>query len=188
MTVLPNICIDCGMCSDGTMYRFAAIKDGDVLGPLKAAGAVFVTNEAETSFLLPCPAFRGGCCSIYETRPTICSEYRCFLLRRYEAGEVSFEEAQALIIRTMALRDRVRPALTAFAEPQTSHALSGLYRLMLAKFEAMPDPAASRREKADLLLDIAGLRVVLAREFEPRASTDPVVADPRGEVDRTLGD
>jgi hypothetical protein len=38
-------------------------------------------------------------------------EYRCFLLRRYEAGEISFEDAQALIRKTMAQRDRVLPAL-----------------------------------------------------------------------------
>ena len=150
-------------------------------------GAVFVTRDTETSFLLPCPAFRGGCCSIYETRPSICSEYRCFLLRRYEAGEVSFEEARATITKTMALRDRVRPALTAFAEPQATQALSGLYRLMMAKFDAMPDPAASRRDMADLLLDIAALRVVLAREFEPREADQPVTVDLSGEVDRILG-
>lgn len=180
------------------MFRYAAIKEGDVLGPLTAAGAEFVTKETETCFLLPCPAFRGGCCSIYETRPTICQEYRCRLLRRYEAGEVSFEEAQELISRTMALRDRVRPALIAIAEPQASEAFSGLYRLMHAKFDAMPDPVQARRDHAGLLLDIAALRVVLAREFEPRKATDPIkaggaqpgptTAHPGGEVDRTLGD
>ena len=188
MTVRKNICIDCGLCSDGTIFRYVPVREGDQLEPLKAAGAVFATMNDTPSFLLPCPAFRDGCCSIYESRPAICREYRCSLLRRYEAGEVSLEEARALIIRTMALRDRVRPALTACAKPETSEALSGLYRLMLAKFEAMPDPAASRREKADLLLDIAGLRVILAREFEPRAPDPPVTADLSGEVDRTLGD
>ena len=188
MTVLQNICIDCGMCCDGTMFRYAGIQEGDQLEPLKAAGAVFVKREADTAFLLPCPAFRGGCCSIHGTRPAICGAYRCRLLRRYEAGEVSFEEAQALIIRTMDQRDRVRPTLTAFIDSPDSLALSGLYWRLEEKFDAMPDPARARREKAELLLDIAALRVVLAREFEPRACTDALTADPRGDVDRTLGD
>ena len=41
---------------------------------------------------------------------------------------------------------------------------------MTARFEALPDPAAARREHAALLLDIAALRVLLSREFEPRDS------------------
>jgi Fe-S-cluster containining protein len=176
------------MCSDGTIYRYAAIKEGDVLGPLTAAGAEFVTTDRTTSFVLPCPAFKGGCCSIYQTRPSICSEYRCFLLRRYEAGEISFEEAQALIRKTMAQRDRVRPALTAIAEPKSSEALSGLYRLLFAKLDAMPDPAQARRDNAELLLDIAALRVLLSREFEPREPDEPAPADPDGKLDRALGD
>jgi hypothetical protein len=88
----------------------------------------------------------------------------------------------------MALKGRVRSALTAFVEPPASEALSGLYRLMTAKLDAMPDPAASRRERAEMLLDIAALRVVLAREFEPQASDSPATADPGGEIDRTLGE
>ena len=188
MSVLKNICIDCGMCSDGTMYRWVGLREGDQLEPLSSAGAVFVARDAETLFQLPCPAFRGGCCSIYESRPKICRDYRCFLLRRYEAGDVSFEEARARITRTMALRDRVRSAMAAFVEPPASEALSGLYRLMAVKFDAMPDPVASRRERAEMLLDIAALRVVLAREFEPQASDSPATADPGGEIDRALGE
>ena len=41
---------------------------------------------------------------------------------------------------------------------------------MIARFEAAPEPAAARREQSDLLLTVAALRVILAREFEPRDS------------------
>ena len=197
MTDLKNICLDCGMCSDGSMYRFVAIEDGDPLEPLRAAGASFVTHDGQMSFLLPCPAFRGGGCSIYEHRPTVCRNYQCFLLRRYQAGEVSFDEARSLIERTIGLRDRVRPALTAFVEPQESLALSGLYARLDEKLDAMPDPAAARLEMAELFLEIAALRVILAREFEPQPSADlvqvgaeprePTAAELSGKVDRALG-
>lgn len=165
-----GICVGCGMCCDGTMYRHVEVEEGDELQPLKAAGAVWVTIEGLSSFLQPCPAFGAGCCSIYDGRPSVCRTYRCRLLRRYEAGEVSREDARALIESTVAVRDRVRPGLTAYVEPEKLEALESLYRLMNVKLEATADPVAARREHAELLLDVVALRVVLAREFEPRDS------------------
>jgi hypothetical protein len=68
------------------------------------------------------------------------------------------------------MRDRVRSGLAAYLGTEDRESLDGLYRQMTAKFEAAPDPAAARREHGDLLLTVAALRVVLAREFEPRDS------------------
>ncbi len=158
------------MCCDGTMYRHVDVEETDELTPLKGAGAVWVSACSVTSFLQPCPAFGAGCCSIYDGRPSVCRNYRCKLLRRYEAGEVSYEDARALINGTIAIRDRVRPGLSAYVEPEKPEALEDLYRLMNAKFDTMADPAAARRAHVDLLLDVVALRVVLAREFEPRDS------------------
>jgi hypothetical protein len=45
-----------------------------------------------------------------------------------------------------------------------------MYGLMLAKLDAQPDQAAHRRQHAELLLEVGALRVILAREFEPRDS------------------
>ena len=158
------------MCCDGTMYRTVEVGGDDATEFLERAGLLFSTKDDVTAFRQPCSVFGGGCCTVYERRPSVCREYRCLLLRRYEAGEVSYDEASALIARTTTLRDRVRPALTAYAAPDAPQALEGLYRLMTAKFEALPDPAAERREHAALLLEVAALRVLLSREFEPRDS------------------
>jgi len=152
------------------MYRTVEVGGDDRLGFLETAGLVLSTRGERTAFRQPCGVFDGRACTVYASRPAVCRDYRCLLLRRFEAGEVSHDEAQALIARTLALRDRVRPALTALVAPEAPEALSGLYRLMTAKFDAAPDPAAARREHAALLLDVAALRVLLSREFEPRDS------------------
>ena len=167
---MSSICVGCGMCCDGTMYRHVEVGEGDPLDLLESAGSTFFTKDDTTSFRQPCPAFRAGCCSIYEGRPSVCRDYRCLLLRRHQAGDVSADEALALVARTTDLRDRVRAGLTAYVDPKEPETLDGLYRLMLAKFDAEPDPAAARREHSDLLLTVVGLRVILAREFEPRDS------------------
>ena len=152
------------------MYRTVEVGGDDRLELLETAGLVLSTRDDRTAFRQPCGAFDGCGCSVYASRPAVCREYRCLLLRRFEAGEVSDGDARSLISRTIALRDRVRPALTALVAPEALEPLSGLYRLMTAKLDAAPEPATARREHADLLLDVAALRVLLSREFEPRDS------------------
>jgi hypothetical protein len=152
------------------MYRTVEVGGDDRLELLETAGLVLSTRDDQTAFRQPCGAFDGCGCSVYAGRPAVCREYRCLLLRRFESGEVSSDDARSLISRTIALRDRVRPALTALVAPEAPQPLSGLYRLMTAKLDAAPEPAAARREHADLLLDVAALRVLLSREFEPRDS------------------
>jgi len=167
---VDGICMGCGVCCDGTMYRTVDVAADDRIELLEVAGLVFSTRDDVTSFRQPCSAFGHGCCSVYDGRPSVCRGYRCLLLRRHEAGEVSRDEARSLIARTVALRDRVRSGLTAYVGTDDLTSLDGLYRRMMAKFEAQPDPAAARREHSDLLLTVVALRVILAREFEPRDS------------------
>jgi hypothetical protein len=152
------------------MYRTVDVGADDRIELLEAAGLVFSTRDEVTSFRQPCSAFGPGCCSVYHDRPSVCRSYRCLLLRRHEAGEVSRDDALALIGRTIGMRDRVRSGLLAFLGTEDRRSLDGLYRLMMAKLDSEPDPAATRREHRDLLMTVAALRVILAREFEPRDS------------------
>lgn len=167
---VEGICVGCGMCCDGTMYRTVDVGGDDRIELLETAGLVFFTHDNVTSFRQPCSAFGPGCCSVYDGRPSACRGYRCLLLRRHEAGEVSRDDARSLIARTIAIRDRVREGLNSYVDTNASESLDRLYRLMMAKFEAQADPAAARREQSDLLLTVVALRVILAREFEPRDS------------------
>jgi uncharacterized protein len=169
--LVTSICVGCGMCCDGTMYGTVTVGEDDQRPALAAAGPVITTKEGASSFLLPCPVFRAGCCSIYGDRPAVCRGYRCLLLRRHDAGDISRGDAQTLIGRVLALRDRVRASLTAYVEPDELLTLDDLYRLMLAKSEAEPDRAAALRERGELLLEFVALRRILAREFEPHDST-----------------
>jgi len=167
---MTNICIGCGMCCDGTMFGSVCLSDGDSADQLRSSGIEVTVAGDTTSFGQPCAAFRSGQCMVYEQRPSVCQGYRCLLLRRFEANEVSRSEALALIAQTMALRDRVRSALTAWVETKDMLSLGNLYRLMLEELDTMEDQPTARRENAELLMEVAALRAILAREFEPRES------------------
>lgn len=131
---------------------------------LQAAGASFAYGTS--SFPQPCWAATSGGCSIYDSRPSACRNERCLLLRRCEAGDVSYEDARALITSTIALRDRVRPQMEHYLRSEMPEDLGNLYRQMVDKLESAADPPAERREHAQMLLDVGSLRRSLGDHFE----------------------
>ena len=171
---MTSLCVGCGICCDGTMYKSVDLYKNDRPDLLEEAGLVLSNDGAFDFFRLPCTSFAAGCCKIYEIRPTVCAEYRCLLLRRLEAGEIPYADALALVEKTTAIRDRVRSGLNAYLETDDRVPLSELYRRMLAKLDSADDPAAARREQRELLFDVVALRVILARDFEPRDSKSHV--------------
>lgn len=169
---MTSICVGCGLCCDGTMYSTVDIAGEDRTDVLTQAGITLSTRENTQLFRQPCAAFNSGCCSVYDNRPRVCRRYRCHLLRRHEAGEVSYIEARTLISRTINLRNRLRVELNTFLDTNQQASLSELYSLTLSKLDAAPNPIAARREHAGLLMSVVGLRAILKREFELRDSTN----------------
>ncbi len=100
-----SICIDCGLCCDGTMFHAIDLESSDDLDPLRIRGAVLISDGGSRRFQQPCPAFDGTCCSVYEARPSSCRSYVCGLpylgvmKNQYEPDRlaVTFLEAAELI-------------------------------------------------------------------------------------------
>lgn len=44
-----------------------------------------------------CAALNGRCCTVYAERPEACRRYRCYLLTALSEGEVTLEEALAVV-------------------------------------------------------------------------------------------
>ena len=162
-----NICLDCALCCDGTIYTSAPVGAADDLEPLRATGAHWMKVEDRTTFRLPCSAVAGGCCSIYDRRPAVCREVSCLLRLRYDAGLVSFDDARSRIAGVKELRDRIRPQLESFFGAPGPHAIAELFKLLKVEFDGKASTLRGRPEHADLLLDVAALRLLLGRHFDP---------------------
>ncbi len=175
LTVMPptsSLCLDCGLCCDGTMHTTVALEPADDRAVLQGEGFRLLVFETEACFEQPCVAFHGSC-TIYDHRPMKCSRYRCALLRQVDSGEVTDGEARALVADAIALRDRVRPAIEALAGTTRKHSLGVLVRKMEDALEAL-DPAQRLETQSSLELDVAALLTLLADRFEPRDSL-PIV-------------
>ena len=95
------ICVTCGLCCDGTLFRHAILNPGEKGNlPQKIEESVFSEGEKEY-FVLPCPYFSGKC-SIYDRkRADVCFGYRCQLLKDFNKGKVSLDETLDIIREAM---------------------------------------------------------------------------------------
>lgn len=151
---LSRICASCGLCCNGTLFGLVDLAPHEIATAKKNRLPVLIADESgAVCFTLPCPRHVGGeGCSIYAERPAVCAGYECFLLTRARNGSPVEREterarrARELLAKCRAagvvIHDAVREGL--------SRAQAGI-------------PVAP--ETAELLLDFAELKVILARDY-----------------------
>lgn len=179
-----SLCIDCGcaFCCDGTLYSHAPLKEEDL--PLLAnrfdvllADRKSGDGRPEASFKQPCRLCVHDRCSVHEEkRPAICGDYRCKLLDSHGSGKVTTEEARTLVENVKELRDRLRPKLEGIAEAGCG---ASFLELTLSAVSQLEKEGAAERttQSAELLLDIAMMRILLAKNFDSRLTKHTWLAD-----------
>src|SRR6187549_1361267 len=91
---LQGLCLDCGMCCDGTLFECVEIEPNEQpafvsLPLIRVGGKVAVP--------LPCPKHCGGRCSVYEQRPSRCKKFTCKLYDGVVAGSLPLASAELRI-------------------------------------------------------------------------------------------
>lgn len=76
---LDNICFDCGLCCNGTIFDKVRVEGGDDL----ILPCINLTNENK--------------CSIYENRPERCKVFECKILWAYKQDKITRVNALQLI-------------------------------------------------------------------------------------------
>lgn len=103
-----EICITCGLCCDGTLFKRAILKAGEKGNLPKKMETAYEKKGDEEFFHLPCSYFEGKC-SIYDQKKAhICSAFRCNLLKEFAQNKVSKSEALSIVDNAMQLRQEIR--------------------------------------------------------------------------------
>ena len=164
---IGNICIECGLCCDGSMFNKARMDKQDDPAFLKQMGVESFTVDDKPFFQLPCRAQKGKRCSLYhdERRFKVCRTFNCKLLKQYLSAEISSPAALDIIMEVRMRRERIK----AFSEmlhadlnvcdPSIISFLRELYRS--GKVE---DPAF-RRSYGKQVLDCYIFRELLRQRF-----------------------
>lgn len=162
-----NICIQCGLCCDGSIFSCAKIDPHDDLTLLKQMGVQSVMDGDAPIFLLPCGGQEGKLCGLYNDarRFKVCKKFKCRLLKRYTSGEISYGEAVHIIEEA----GRHRQGVKVFAEIiDAESAMSGkpirTFIIDLARSGKIDDPHF-RKIFAKQILDVLIFRDLLRGNF-----------------------
>lgn len=154
------ICVQCGMCCDGTLFDSAPLTTEEAAGG-RSAGIKVEKIQGEEAFAMPCGQLAGTLCRIYENRPKTCRAFRCATLEALEGGEISRSEALRRI------RD-AKDALAAVGErlpPGATVVDARRWRRKKAEGRVDAVPEAT----PDLLLALGVLDIILDTRFREPA-------------------
>ena len=98
-----SLCLSCGLCCDGTLFRRVALDPGEST----RLGTRVRLSEDDGSLVQPCRALSGKKCGVYEDRPSVCRKFRCLALEQLEAGDLTSDEAHEMIHEALARRRRL---------------------------------------------------------------------------------
>lgn len=163
MNAVDQLCTNCGLCCDSTLFADVELRAGDDPKRLAALGlSLRKKGRVKIAFAQPCGCFEGGLCQIYGDRPKRCRLFECGLLQRVEAGEMGAGVALRKIFRAKALANEVRELLDSFRTDREA-ALSERYA------QAMSEPVdfakGNKDRHGELMQAYERLMRVLQAEF-----------------------
>jgi Fe-S-cluster containining protein len=165
MTSIDQLCPNCGLCCDSTLFADVELRTGDDAKRLKKLG---LTIEKKTptkpAFAQPCACFDGKLCRIYNDRPKRCRLFECGLLKRIEGGELTAGAALKKISAAKKRAGEVRDILRSLGQRDERMALTHRYsEVMAAPMDfSKPDDVEKRGE---LMLAVNDLMTQLQRDF-----------------------
>jgi Fe-S-cluster containining protein len=161
---IDQLCPNCGLCCDSTLFGDVELRAGDDAKRLKQLGLTLVQKtKSKLAFAQPCACFDGKLCGIYGDRPRQCRKFECGLLKRVDAGEMTAGAALNKITEAKILAGKVRRLLRSLGQNDEQLALTKRYsQAMSAPVDLSDDDSELRGE---LMLAVNDLMQVLQRDF-----------------------
>lgn len=102
------LCTRCALCCDGSLFGQVPLAAGEADAARRLRLAPVPGRGGAEALPQPCAALRGRLCAHYEGRPRACRAYRCMLLQALDAGELTIDEAAAIVDEARARLDEAR--------------------------------------------------------------------------------
>ncbi|XXF75522.1 YkgJ family cysteine cluster protein [Myxococcaceae bacterium GXIMD 01537] len=115
---LSTLCQRCGLCCDGSLFTQVPLQPAEAAALRRLDLPVGQRDDGAPVLAQHCPALEGRSCTVYADRPAPCRAYRCHLHLALGEGEVSLEEALAVIDGAHAHIREVEAALPAWSSDQ----------------------------------------------------------------------
>lgn len=166
MNSIGQLCPNCGLCCDSTLFADVELRTGDQAGRLKQLGLTLEKKgQGKLAFAQPCACFDGKLCRIYEDRPKRCRTFECGLLKRVQAGELEADSALETIGLTQHRVEKVRGLLRQLGQKDEQLAMTKRYALAMSAPIVLDDHEAASERRGELMLAVDELMRCLQREF-----------------------
>jgi hypothetical protein len=153
---LHDLCLSCGFCCDGTLFECVELDPGE---EATFDAVTLIRVGAKVAMPLPCNKHCSGTCTVYDRRPTTCSEFTCKLYDGVAAGSVNPQQADE---RISDARELCRQLENLLGWPARSFSTSA-FRRWVREFPGGETEA--RRAYPQAFLKYGLLRVSLNRHF-----------------------
>jgi uncharacterized protein len=177
---LPDqLCLHCGLCCDGTLFRDVELQPGDDAEKLRALGLPIPDPSSGlrvTSFRQPCAGLCADlACRVYADRPTRCREFECALFKDVALEKVELPAALKVIRQTRQMAEKVRRLLRELGDAGERVSLARRFKRVKRKFDAGELPEGLDAETAydlfaELSLAVHALDMRLRTKFYPDPS------------------
>ena len=165
MTGIEQLCPNCGLCCDSTLFADVELRAGDDAARLKKLGLT-ITKKTKTklAFAQPCACFDGKLCTIYQDRPKRCGLFECGLLKRVEAEAMTADAALKKISAAKKRAGEVRELLRSLGQRDEAMPLTHRYTVVMsAPMDFSIEDEAEKR--GELMLAVNDLMQLLQRDF-----------------------
>lgn len=175
-TVAARLCLVCGMCCNGVLFRDVELQSGDDAAALARQGMPVRTvrrgGESIVRAAQPCAMLcADNRCQIYPHRPSRCREFECALFQSVAAGETDEGVALKTIRLAHTRAERVRRLLRRTGDDDEHLPLTKRFQRTRRRFERGTMDESALESFADLTLAVHALNLLLGAEFYPGRSS-----------------
>ncbi len=165
MNSVEQLCPNCGLCCDSTLFADVELRAGDNSKKLEKFGlSLHKKGKSKIAFAQPCSCFDGKFCKIYADRPRRCRLFECGLLKKVEAAEMTPSAALKRISEAKALAEKVRELLQSLGQRDDSMPLTKRYAQKMSEPIDLADETEAER-RGELMLAVNDLMQKLQRDF-----------------------
>jgi Fe-S-cluster containining protein len=181
--VAEQLCLKCGLCCNGVLFKDVELQSGDNPARLKAlglelrrrrshqastAGSASSSSREKVRLIQPCSALGSdNYCRCYQERPIRCRQFECALFKAVANDRVESAQALRVIQRARRLAEKVRRLLRQLGDTDEHVPLTRRFNGVRRRTESNPVSAEDASLFGDLTIAVHELNVVLSEEFYP---------------------
>lgn len=159
-----EVCKMCGFCCDGTLFKHASLLDDEVNENFQI---IENPNSGKRHFVQPCPHHAGICTLDLDNRASICSSFKCKLLKKLDTNELDTEQAHEIVGQTKFMINELDAELK-YLNEDIKGTIHEKFNMLKKAEEARLHELGLPTSQGALSVKYGDIQEILNRHFRPK--------------------